>query len=62
MYKEDIECGCFCVLDWVHVGTLCKHNVKDLCEYVCNVLILHPAGHGTAPKDVFIMMVKRSSP
>lgn len=89
MYKEDIECVCFCMLDRVHVGTfgcasvcqcefMCvcvfvyimggqktarvRDNVKDMCEYVCNVLILHPAGHGTSPKDVFIMMVKHLSP
>lgn len=30
-----------------------RDNVKDLCEYVCNVLTSHPAGHGASPKDVF---------
>lgn len=58
----------------VHGGTLCismwvcenvcekaarvKDNVKYLCESVCNILVLHPAGHVTSSKDVFILMVK----
>lgn len=41
-----------------------RDNVKDLCVCVCvyAVLILRPAGHGTSPKDVFIVMVKCLSP
>lgn len=55
-------CVCVCVYMRGQKTAREKDNVKDVCEYLCNVLILHPAGHGISPKDVFIMMVKRLSP
>lgn len=42
---------------WVHAGTLCEHNVKDLCMCVMSSFWT-PAGHDTSPKDEFITMVK----
>lgn len=55
---------CVCAQENVQMGTVSQvsDNVKDLCEYVCNVLILDPAGHGTSPMEAFIMMVKSLSP
>lgn len=71
LYLLDIE-SMWEHLDVHHLWLVCvfcgvcekeqREIVRMLCAYMCNVLILHPAGHGRSPKDVFIVMVKHLSP